>query len=64
MTEQNTVCHFKDVWLENLHFSSWVSKTSSATKTKCKICMNDIDIAGMGVSALKRHVIGDVVFYN
>ena len=59
MTKQNSICHFKDVWLEDPQFSSWISKTSNATKARCKIFMKDIDIANMGVSALKSHATGD-----
>lgn len=59
MTEQNNICHFKDAGLEEHQFSSWISKTSTATNTKCKTCMKGIDIANMGKSALKIRATSD-----
>ena len=45
--------------LEDPHLASWISKISSASKARRKICIEDVDTANMGANALKSHTTGD-----
>ena len=42
------------MWLEDSQFSNKISKISSETKARWKICMKDIDIVNTEMSALKK----------
>ena len=45
---------FKDSWLSDDRFSSWLQK-ESPTSAKCNLCGTVIDINNMGVSSLTSH---------
>ena len=53
-------CHFKDSWVNDKRFKTWIKRHSKLTTMAiCKICDNtEINIVSMGVSALLCHMDG------
>jgi hypothetical protein len=47
---------FQLKWLKD---NSWVQKSSDIEKVHCRVCMKNIEIGGMGESALKSHEKGE-----
>ena len=50
---------FKDEWLKDAHFNTWLEKDTSVTKAKCKLCCKTFDIGNMGIADLESHAKGD-----
>ena len=56
----NRVSSFQDSWLTDPRFSYWIKRNSTSTTLAiCKLCNNkNIDVSGMGASALTSHANG------
>ena len=53
-------CVFNPKWIEMDQFKSWVRPvTSSTNQAFCRLCQKNIDIASMGVQALRSHAKWD-----
>ena len=48
-------CTFQQRWLFTDQFKSWIQESKSINYATCKFCKKDIDLKGMGESALKPH---------
>ena len=57
MNKKHSKSTFKDEWLLNLKYKSWLKKTSLNTG-RCSFCNKRIDVSSMGVSALESHSNG------
>jgi len=42
---------FSEAWLSTPEFSTWISKASSESLAKCRLCSKEFDISNMGESA-------------
>ena len=51
-------CTFQQRWLFTDQFKSWIQESKSINYATCKFCKKDIDLKGMGESALKSHANG------
>lgn len=51
-------CAFQDGWLENVSWKDWLVRGTDSHTARCKICLQNFDIASMGSSALKSHAAG------
>jgi len=47
-------CVFDVHWLQDEQYVLWLTSVNDKNKTRCKICLKDIDIGNMGESVLKR----------
>ena len=54
MSKKHSKSTFKDEWLLNPKYKSWVKKISLNT-ARCSFCNKHIDVSSMGVSALESH---------
>ena len=53
-------CVFSDKWLINEKFCTWVAAHPSLRpKARCKVCVKDIDVSGMGEAVLVSHMSGE-----
>ena len=52
MNKKHSKSTFKDEWLLNPKYKSWLKKVSSNT-VRCSFCNKHIDVLSMGVSALE-----------
>ena len=53
-------CVFNPKWIEMDQFKSWVRPVASSTNQAfCRLCQKNIDIASMGVQALRSHAKWD-----
>ena len=48
-------CVFNARWLQCEQYCSWLMRTSDVHKARCKICLKDFNIGGMGEPALRSH---------
>ena len=51
-------CVFNVHWLQDEQYALRLTSVNDKNKTRCKICLKDIDIGNVGESALKRHAAG------
>lgn len=49
---------FQRQWLDDVRFSDWVKETKHPNHAFCTWCKKEIDVSGMGESALKSHAKG------
>ena len=54
MSKKHSKSTFKDEWLLNPKYKSWVKKIS-LNIARCSFCNKHIDVSSMGVSALESH---------
>lgn len=52
-------CNFNREWLTDPDFKDWLVEVPDAKRAKCNLCRKDINLAAMGISALKSHAKGD-----
>ena len=58
MNKKHSKSTFKDEWLLNPKYKSWLNNISSNT-VRCSFCNKHIDVLSMGVSALESHSNGE-----
>ena len=51
-------CTFQKRWLLTEDYKHWIQEIKSVHYAHCKLCRKDIDLRGMGESALKSHMRG------
>ena len=57
MNKKHSNSTFKDEWLLNPKYNSWLKKIS-LNAPRCSFCSKHIDVSSMGVSALESHSNG------
>ena len=54
-----SITSFQDEWLKMKKYKSWISKVPGQPfKTKCKLCMKELDVGNMRKSSLDSHFSG------
>ena len=51
----NFTCVFQDGWLSNEKYRKWIRKSQNKKEAHCFVCNKNLNISGMGSSALDSH---------
>lgn len=60
MATNSKVCKFNRDWLNDPEYKDWLREVPDAKRAKCNLCQKDINLASMGISAVKSHARGDM----
>ena len=52
-------CSFKDSWLQDEPYSSWVEKVDDIHSARCRLCCKTFSIANVGIKASDAHAEGE-----
>ena len=49
-------CKFKDSWLDDVRFRSWLASVANPEEARCILCKTTIKLGTMGIKAVVSHM--------